>query len=90
MSCMARRALTLSAVLPIALLTVACADRQDTTAPASPADAASVSASGAQIERSDFPFGFLGGGDPRDNLAFFVGPLDPVAAVASSVPTRAS
>jgi hypothetical protein len=43
--------------------------------------ASASSGSGAQIERSDFPFGFLGGGDPRDNLAIFVGPLDPVAAI---------
>jgi hypothetical protein len=38
------------------------------------------------VVRTDFPFGFLGGGDPRDNLAFFVGPLDPVAAVALKCP----
>lgn len=74
------------ATVLVALTVAGCADSGFTTSaiPASPIPrdvTNSSSGSGAQVERSDFPFGFLGGGDPRDNLAIFVGPLDPVAAI---------
>jgi hypothetical protein len=87
---MLRTPLLPSLLLPWALL-VACSDADHPTAPERGSrgltfDESSSSDAGAVIERSDFPFGFVGGGDPRDNLAFFVGPLDPVAAAAIKCP----
>lgn len=70
-------------------LTTACADHATPTAPAGPSITAPpdhASADGATIDRSLFPYGFLGGGDPRDGLRFFAGPVDPVAAVALKCP----
>jgi len=75
--------------LGAALLFVACTDHPtapDTTENAQTPALAAASSGGAQVVRTDFPFGFLGGGDPRDNLAFFVGPLDPVAALVIKCP----
>jgi hypothetical protein len=74
------------ATLLLALTAAGCEDSGFTTsaiaAPPMPRDVTNFSSgAGARIGRSDFPFGFLGGGDPRDNLAIFVGPLDPVAAI---------
>jgi hypothetical protein len=90
MSHTACRALAAGVTLGLALLTVACDDRPVPTAPTDPSALTpgldKASSSGAQVERTDFPFGFAGGGDPRDNLAFFVGPLDPVAAAALKCP----
>jgi hypothetical protein len=81
------------ATLALLIATAACSDTSAPVAPSTPTakptldNAASASSgSGATIEHSDFPFGFLGGGDPRDNLAFFVGPLDPVQAVRIKCP----
>lgn len=71
----------------VALLsTAACTDGHIPTTPAGPLDSpvlatAASSGGGAVVDRSLFPYGFLGGGDPRDGLAFFAGPVDPVAAV---------
>jgi hypothetical protein len=87
---MLRTHLALSLLLPLALL-AACSDADQPTAPGSGSrsptfDESASSDAGAVIERSEFPFGFVGGGDPRDNLAFFVGPVDPVAAAAIKCP----
>lgn len=79
-----------SLLLPWALL-AACGETDHPTAPVDASggltfDESSSQDAGAVIERSEFPFGFVGGGDPRDNLAFFVGPVDPVAAAAIKCP----
>jgi hypothetical protein len=80
----------LAAALGLTLLTAGCADHQAPTAPGASLTTptlarASASGSGATVERSTFPFGFVGV-DPAAGLAWFVGPLDPVEAVDIKCP----